>query len=179
MMYPEALRIAVQELSVAKFRHNRSFEDFFATVKSMGQKKFWEVMDLFKREIETFVFEYKRTNGVEQAARELFRKVLCKQIPYSMLDLCEFVVAYEKTERSLEKRCRHAVDLHGDSYCDFFDSLPVVGKELMSQKSWSQAELQCFWNRLDPKWKTFVEGENYVWMQLKDAAKEYVSADIL
>ncbi len=68
---------AARSYRAAQQQYEVAFRDYFAhEVTSLPDDRFWQLQAIFGREVIAFRFGYGRTNGIEQAARELFRKPL-------------------------------------------------------------------------------------------------------
>jgi hypothetical protein len=171
--FPAELISAAVEVNRADKAYFEQWCRFWATVKPIGKSRFWELLKLFRNEIEVYCFNYKRTNGVEDAAWEFFRKVLTGQASYSAQEAYGFVKAYEKIKSLLDKKHAALSDYCGDGFGDLMDSLPLAGEEFFGRRFTTESDLNCAVNELGVNWSNFIHGENYVEMMLEDAAKKY------
>ncbi len=172
----------------AGFAYKNAFDAFWETVKVLPDKRFFEIIALYVREITEYRFTLGRTDGVETAAKELFRKALCKEKGYSMDELIRFAKTYEEIKRRLYTPLFELVKGKGDdSYGDLIDNLPLLG-----HKMFKSLEDKDFGNPSvvrgqvtiasglalglsDGQAMKFIwEGENYNGMSLRDAAEEYL-----
>lgn len=177
--FPEKLVLSANLISTAldvrraNAEYTKQWNVFWQGVKPVTKARFWELLQLFRKEIEVYCFNYGRTNGVEDAAWEFFRKVLTGESKYSEAEAYGFVKAYEKAKHLLDKRLAKLFEFGGDEFDDLMDSLPLVGEEFFGREFSTEAELYSALNGLGPKWKKFIHSENYVEMYLEDAAKKF------
>jgi hypothetical protein len=84
---------------LAQSRFNRSYCAFWANeVQPCPEEKGWELLDVFRNQVEVFVFRYGRGDlGIKQAAWEVFRLGLVGRAPYSF--------QIEMALESASKRC--------------------------------------------------------------------------
>jgi len=157
----------------ANHAYRQAWFGFWATVEPVKKTRFWELLKLFRAEIEQYYFGYKRTDGVEDAANEIFRKALVGDASYSMQEAYGFVKAYSKARSILDKRHAKLFDYCGDGFGDLMDSLPLAGEEFFGRKFSTEDELHNAVNELGAKWAGFINGENYIASRLEDAAKRY------
>lgn len=175
----EKIELPAELISAAVCVHqaNKDYESqwikFWLSIRPVKKTRFWELLNLFRKEVEVFCFNYKRTNGVEDAAWEFFRKALVGQASYSAQEAYGFVKAYEKVKSILDKRHASLFDYCGDGFGDLIDSLPLAGEEFFGRKFSTESELHSAIKELSGGWAAFIEGENYVEMMLEDAAKKY------
>ncbi len=181
------LSAAAQTLRAAKQDYLNAFRQYFAReVQILPDERFWQLHAVFRKEVLTFCFAYRRTNGVEQAARELFRKPLAEDFAggarYSLLEAVQFAKTWRQLSRRLAQPLYDVVqDRSDDGYDDLLDALPLAGQtvfqsalrqEFRSHDQFEQAVRQaCCHSDLA---ELILRGENYVSMSLEDAAQEYV-----
>jgi len=173
-----------------KEQYSTAFRDYFANqVTELPEDRFWELQAVFQRDVCTFRFGYKRTNGVDQAAREFFRKPLAddfgKYDSYSPEEAISFAKSWDGWRQKLYQPLFDVVEDRGDdAYGDLLDALPLAGRDLVSkalagefgnQRQFDAAVQEgCGGN--DQLAKLILHGENYVGMSLADAAQEYFAA---
>jgi len=174
----------------AQEAYKTAFRDYFANqVTELPEDRFWELQAVFRSEVVTFRFGYKRTNGVEQAAGEFFRKPLAndfgKYASYSLQDTISFAKTWDGWRQKLYQPLFDIVEDRGDdAYGDLLDALPLAGPGLISkalarefgnQRQFDAGVLDgCGGN--EQLAKLILHGENYVAMSLADAAQEYFAA---
>ena len=180
-----ALAKAEKDYETAWGQYFHAFGDENALVKPLGKSRFWEMLAQFTREIECFYFGYKRTNGIEDAADELFRKAVTGEsqhpighglvVQYTYEDVLRFAVTYGCVKGHIEKRIGHLFEFAGDSFADLVDSLPLAGREFYAKKFHSQAALyEAGHKHLTDKWRKLIfGGENYIESTLEKAAKKW------
>ena len=174
----------------AERAYNQEFDKFWETVQVLSDKRFFEISSRYLDEILLLRFSYGRTNGVEQAAWELFRKALCKEKGYSGDEMIRFAKTYESMKERLYNPLFDVVkDKGDDSYSDLIDNLPLLGPKLfqaMESKEYDNATF--FRNKVYAVAKMkgelfhgFFEfvwnGENHNAMSLLEAARKYLCAD--
>lgn len=183
------------EAAKAKLKANRAFskawDGYYANCGNLTLPEFWPLLSLFRDEVDTYYFGYKRSNGVKQAAGEFFRKTLTQESQqtnpkYDFDTACAFSITYSEVSEALSKKLARLFDMHGDSFGDLMDGLPMAGQafyekviagELRKENQLNIAVRTAFQNS-DPKsaqrWtKLILEGENYFEMSLSDCAKKY------
>jgi len=175
----------------AQENYNTAFRDYFANqVTELPEDRFWELQEVFQRDVCTFRFGYKRTNGVEQAASEFFRKPLAddfgKSPRYSLEEAIRFAKSWQGWQRRLYQPLFDVVEDRGDdAYGDLLDALPLAGRDLVSntlacefgnQRQFDAGVLEgCGGN--EQLAKLILHGENYVAMSLADAAQEHYATN--
>jgi hypothetical protein len=174
----------------AKKQYNTAFRDYFANqVTELPEDRFWELQAVFQRDVCTFRFGYKRTNGVEQAAGEFFRKPLAndfgKAPTYSLEEAISFAKSWQGWRGRLYEPLFDVVEDRGDdAYGDLLDALPLAGRDLVgkaqagefgNQQQFDAAVLEGYGGN-DQLAKLILHGENYVAMSLCDGAQEYFAA---
>jgi len=176
----------------ANEQYNTAFRGYFANqVTELPEDRFWELQAVFQRDVCTFRFGYKRTNGVDQAAREFFRKPLAddfgKAPIYSLEEAISFAKSWQGWRGRLYQPLFDVVEDRGDdAYGDLLDALPLAGRDLVckalarefgNQSQFDASVLEgCSGN--EQLAKLILHGENYVAMSLADAAQEYFAANI-
>ena len=123
----------------AQENYHDAFRDYFANeITSLPDDQFWQLQPVFRDDVITFRFAYKRTNGMEQAARELFRKPLAGDfkgrgngdVPRNSL---HEAMQFAKTWRNLQSHLYQPLfdivqDRGDDAYGDLLDALPLAGR---------------------------------------------------
>jgi hypothetical protein len=186
-----AFRTAEQHYHVA-------FRDFFANeVTTLPNDRFWQIQGAFVREVVTYRFAYVRSNGVEQAARELFRKPLGDDFDgrdggaatrYSMHEAIRFARTWRELIRRLYRPLFEVIEGRGDdAYGDLLDALPLAGREVVqksldyaysSHRRFERAVRDAFEDQ--PQMAVLIlHGESYVAMSLYEAGRDYfaIAAD--
>jgi hypothetical protein len=174
----------------AKEQFTRAFRDYFANrATELPEDRFWELQAVFQRDVCTFRFGYKRSNGVEQAAGEFFRKPLAgdfgKAPNYSLEEAISFAKSWSGWRGRLYQPLFGVVEGRGDdAYGDLLDALPLAGRDVIckalarefgNQRQFEASVLAgCDGN--DQLANLILHGENYVAMALADAAQEYFAA---
>jgi hypothetical protein len=171
----------------ASLAYRDGFDKFWETVKVLPDNRFFEIIDLYVREILTYRFRLGRTNGVKLAAKELFRKALCNEKGYSMDEMVRFAKTYQEIKSRLHTPLFELVEDKGDdSYSDLIDNLPLLGQKTFNSveaKEYGNASLvrstilqtALIQGKGFTAFREFVwDGENYNAMNLRDAAKKYV-----
>ena len=148
-------------------------------------------------------FGYGRSNGVKQAAWEIFRKALCGEGDLKSGELIMFAKTYESMKSRLYQSLFDIIeDKSDDGYSDLLDNLPLVGQELfmaLERKDYGSSHKirEEMHNAIDPLVKkafplgdfnrdkqeemvlrvraTIWHGENYHSSSLRDAAQKYIA----
>jgi len=186
------LRLKAMAYREAKENYGTAFRDYFTNqVIELPADRFWELQAVLRGEVCTFRFGYKRTNGVEQACREFFRKPVAddfgKYASYSLEEAVSFAKSWQGWRGRLYQPLLDVVEDRGDdAYGDLLDALPLAGRDLVckalagefgNQRQFDAAVLEgCNGNQQLAK--LILHGENYVAMSLADAAQEYFAANI-
>ena len=191
-------RGAIEALAVEMEASNRAFEKAFVHfmngVPLLERDKFFHIAAMYREEIVSFKFRLNRSNGVKQAAWEIFRCAICENPNYNGEELIQFAKTYDTMKSKLYKPLFDVVEGKGDDgYSDLLDNLPLVGQELyeaLERKDYGttrkiQAEIRAeltgmLANRKKPemlvdKMEKFIwNGENYNGMMLMDACKKNI-----
>ena len=123
----------------AEANYNTAFREHFDNhVNELPEDRFWELQAVFRGEVCTFRFAYGRTNGVEQAAREFFRKPLANDFgnrpSYSLEEAISFAKSWQEWRRKLYRPLFDVVEGRGDdAYGDLLDALPLVGRDVIEE----------------------------------------------
>lgn len=163
---------------------------FHDSVTVLTDDRFWALQPVFRSEVCKFRFNYGRSNGVEQAARELFRKPLAGDFDDSPTYTLDEAVQFAKTWPSIQNRLYRPLfdvvqDRGDDAYGDLLDSLPLAGREVVekaiagdfaNERQFESAVLEgCAGDETLAKF--ILHGENYAAMALADAARDAFAAD--
>ena len=181
------LNQAAQQFRAAQACYQAAFRAYFDELAPLSDEQFWQLQPIFTEEVCRFRFRYGRTQGVELAAKELFRKPLASmcgdsegnRCDYSLPDATRFAKAWEGFRQRLYRPLFDVVeDRSDDGYGDLLDALPLAGAgvvtaalqgELASHQELEQAVHDA--SQKCPKLGNLIlEGENYVGMHLYDAA---------
>ena len=183
---------AASQFRAAQENYHVAFGDYFANeVTSLPDDQFWQLQQVFVREVVTFRFSYGRTNGIDQAARELFRKPLASdfngrgtgEVPrYSMHEAIQFAKTWRELTRRLYQPLFDVVEDRGDdAYGDLLDALPLSGRDVI-EKSLAKEIGNCgqfeqavrdVCKECPQMAELILHGESYIASSLCDAAREY------
>jgi hypothetical protein len=163
---------------------------FQESVTVLADDRFWTLQGVFRTEVCKFRFNCGGSNGVEQAAQELFRKPLAGDFDDNPTYMLEEAIQFAKTWPSIHNRLYRPLfdvvqDRGDDAYGDLLDALPLAGREvvekavgggLANEQQFEAAVLEgC---AADERLATFIlHGENYVAMSLADAARDAFAGD--
>mgnify|MGYP007026198128 FL=1 len=188
----EDLRLKAMAYREAKENYGTAFRDYFTNqVTELPEDRFWELQAVLRGEVCTFRFGYKRTNGVEQACREFFRKPVAddfgRYASYSLEEAISFAKSWQGWRGRLYQPLFDVVEDRGDdAYGDLLDSLPLAGSDLvgnaLAREFGNQQQLDagvlegCGGN--EQLAKLILHGENYVAMALADAAQEHYATNV-
>ena len=126
------LRLKAMAYREAKENYGTAFRDYFTNqVTELPEDRFWELQAVLRGKVCTFRFGYKRTNGVEQAASEFFRKPLAsdfgKAPSYSLDEAISFAKSWQGWRGRLYQPLFDVVEDRGeDAYGDLLDVLPLA-----------------------------------------------------
>lgn len=173
--------------------YHDAFRDYFANqVTRLPIDRFWELQRVFRHDVCRYRFGYDRTNGVEQAARELFRKPYANDftsygetVPeYSVEEAVQFAKTWSELKSRLYARLFDVVDGRGDdAYGDLLDALPLAGREVVrksvdgefaSNELFEQAVAEAC-QECQGLAELILHGENYCYSHLHDAARDYLA----
>lgn len=188
------IRDAAQAFRAAQENYNTAFRHHFAhDIAPLPDDDFWKLHAVFVRAVVTFCFGYKRSNGVEQAARELFRKPLAGDFGghgqgavsrYTLHEALQFAKSWAALTRRLYQPLSKVVQDRGDdAYGDLLDALPLAGRDVVRQalgreygndRQFEQA-VRDSCPDCPQLAELILRGENYVGMSLEDAARDYVA----
>lgn len=184
-MKDDKLRELAKPYMTAKAEWNKAWCETYAAHPPCTKVKFYKILPLFREAIESFVFKLRRSNGVEQAADEMYRRVLTGETTWAFDDLIGFSKYYEKLDNALYQPLFDVVTGRGDDgYSDLLDSLPLADERIVDRclasgkKSrtprdgyLTNAEFEADLKTLGDKWYEFIaDGENYVVSSLERAA---------
>ena len=172
--------------------YNRAFRDYFANkVTELPEGRFWELQAVFRGEVCTFRLAYGRTNGVEQAASEFFRKPLAddfgKAPRYTLDEAVRFAKSWQGWRGRLYQPLFDVVQARGDdAYGDLLDALPLAGREViekaLASEFGNQGQLEAaVLIGCDGSKKLadlILHGENYVGTSLADASREFIASKL-
>lgn len=179
----------LKKLAQAKKKATDAFaEEFHKTVQLLPDDRFFEIVKLYVKEIITFRFHYQRSNGVEQAAQELFRKARCNEEGYSSEELIRFAKTYEAMKGRLYTPLFDVIkDKGDDAYSDLIDNLPLLGQKLFNALETKEyGNHSVVYQKIEEttrKTGLFFEfiwnGENYHGMTLREAALKHLYHSLL
>lgn len=152
----------------------------------------FRILELFRKHIQTFVFDYKRGSevGLKQAANELYRLLVVRNASYTREELDGFVDWYGRLKNRISKKIGDLFDYHGDGYSDLCESLPLAGTDIVKRclatngKSrdgfLTEEEISVYVrSAVDPHWaKLVLSGEHYVESVLERQAYYWFVYDI-
>ena len=184
----EHLKQAASDFRVAQQAYHAAFRAFFDGLPALQDDRFWQLQPLLVQEVGQFRFKYGRTNGVEQAAQELFRKPLADNVAagsqggcgYSLHEAVGFAKAWEGFRRRLYRPLFDVVeDRSDDGYGDLLDGLPLAGRQVVdgalagefgNHRQFEQAvESAC--QTTPGLAELILQGENYLAMHLFEAGQ--------
>ena len=178
----------------ARSQYHKVFRHYFNDqVLPLSPQRFWQLQPVFTEEVYRFRFGYGRTNGVEQAARELFRTPLAndfhgrdgQRVPsYTLLEATQFARTWQELKRRLYTPLFDVVDGRGDdAYGDLLDALPLACRSVVeaslagefgNNRGFEKAVRDACASVEMPKMADLIlRGENYVGMSLLDVGMEY------
>src|SRR2546421_7126392 len=90
------IKTAAKEHLLAAARFHRAWVGFWNVVEPLADDRFFVLLPLFQSEIERFRFRYQRTDGVDSAAREIYRKTVTGESKgrYTFEEALRFAKAY-------------------------------------------------------------------------------------
>jgi len=183
---------AARQFQAAQEQYHWAFRDYLAhEVAVLSDDRFWQIQAVFVREVICFRFGYNRTNGVEQAAREMFRKPLAGDfssrddqppLQYTLAEATQFAKSWQQLSRRLYRPLFDLVTDRGDdSYGDLLDALPLAGRTVIETSlAGGYRDHACFEQAVRtachpcPQLAALIlHGEQYIGMLLGDAARDY------
>lgn len=183
---------AAQQFQAVQEHYHKVFREYFASeVNVLADERFWQLQALFVREVICFRFGYNRTNGVEHAARELFRKPLANDfhsrddqpaLRYSLTEATQFAKTWQQLSRRLYQPLFDVVTDRGDdAYSHLLDALPFAGRTVIEaslSREYNQSQrfeqaVRAACNFCPPLSAFILHGEHYIGMLLGDAARDY------
>lgn len=183
---------AARAFRAAEQNYHAAFDDYFANeITALPDDRFWQLQAVFVGEVVTFRFGYGRTNGIEQAARELFRKPLAGDfngrgngdVPrYSIHEAIQFAKTWHDLTRRLYQPLFHVIENRGDdAYGDLLDALPLAGRDVFrksldreygNHRQFEDAVRDAC-KECPQMAELILRGENYIAMSLMEAARDY------
>ena len=187
----------------ARQEYHQAFRDYFdSQVERLDANCFWQLQPVFVHEVYSYRFGYGRTNGVEQAANELFRKPFAEQfttfggpdVPqYTLEDAVRFAKSWREISRQLFDPLLQCTEIKSsDSYGDLLDSLPLAGQVVVDRclpaDNHSDDAIVTYLQLRDavrqsaalkeyPELSPFIlNGENYIAMNLFEAGRQYFAS---
>jgi len=185
----------IQKAAVAYCGARKEYEKAFRTyfrehVKPLSADRFWELQPVLTHDVYLFRFGYGRSNGVEQAAGDFFRKALTqeayhfqgrKQPLYSISEAMQFARSWQTLVRQLDDVLREVVEHRGDdAYGDLLDAFLLAGQDVHQRSLERQFRdnrdleegITAACQTAPGLAELILHGENYVAMSLVDAARE-------
>ena len=190
------LNQAAQQFRAAQASYQAAFRAYFDELAPLADPQFWQLQPIFTEEVCRFRFRYGRTQGVEQAAEELFRRPLAaacgagneNRCDYSLEDATRFAKAWEGLRRRLYRPLFDIIeDRSDDGYGDLLDALPLAGAgvveaalqgALANHQQFEHAVREAC-QRCPQLANLILEGENYVGMHLYDAAQQAFALQVM
>ena len=184
----------------ARRTYHTQFRDYFqCQVQTLNTDRFWQLQSVFAYEVYNSRFGYDRTNGVEQAAGEFFRKPSAghfaaygrRDVPvYTLDEAVRFARTWRHITNQLYQPLFDVVSDRGDdAYGDLLDSLPLAGRDIVGRAlraggrnstglsgnaQLEQAVTQaCIEQDRCEFAELILHGENYISMHLAEAAQKY------
>ena len=184
----------VSRAGPARQCYERSFRQYFeGNVDCLTEERFWQLQPVLVADVWQFRFAYGRTNGVEHAAGEFFRKPRIEDfrgldgehVPaYSLEEATRFAKTWRELTRRLYQPLFDVVrGRSDDAYGDLLDSLPLAGREVVNAALTRQFTTNTHFEdsvrfacrRRKELGPFILQGENYVATALFDAAQESFS----
>jgi hypothetical protein len=152
---------------------NNAWEKYFRALPLLKPERFWQMLELFLAEIKSRMWH----NGVEEACREFMRQAVSRNATYTLDEAVLFARTYGGHVSHLcNKRFGRLFEYAGDSLNDLMDSLPLVGREVLTWRVRSPQELHTRVTthfKDDPDVARLIYGENYIGMNLANQARMY------
>jgi len=191
---------AARDFRRAQETYHEEFKNYFRSqVEPLDVDRFWQLQPVFVQLVCDYRFGYDRTNGVEQAAEEFFRKPYAgdfksyggPDVPvYSLDEAVRFARTWEQITEQLHQPLFDVdTDRSDDGYGDLLDTLPLTGRAVVDhalktgdapgsgftnnaeiERAVSRACVKDGWPRLAG---LILQGENHIGMFLAEAAENY------
>lgn len=191
----------MNDLTTAARRYRRAQRSYLAAfrqhldnqVTALPEPRFWQLQAVFTLEVCRFRFDYGRTNGIEHAANEFFRKPLAQDFSgwggpaapsYSLPEAIQFAKTWQLLSKRLYRPLFDVVTDRGDdAYGDLLDALPLAGQCVVAQAlAGGFTSNQQFEDGVRSACAAYpdlaeliLRGENYVGQMLYEAAQEATS----
>lgn len=179
-------------LLLAKSAFNIEYIRFWNQVPECDDETGFRLLELFRKEVDQYVFKYKRgaTVGLENAANEMFRLVAVGSADYTTDELRGFCKWYDKTSNRIGRAIGDLFDYHGDGFGDLCDSLPLAGEAIVKRclatgkkpkrdGFLEESEVHEAIKELGEGWAELIGGENYVDSVLAREAKKWFLHDLM
>lgn len=174
----------LQELALAMVRAKEVFHEawvkYFKKLPPLKPSRFWEILEVFQEQVRKRRFEYKRTDGVDDAAWEVMRLALVGEAQYTIDEAIRFAATYGLACAQCDKRYRKLFEFECDSKNDLMDSMPLLGRACLTIGAMSEEDLREQVMEMTPQGFTrrfIAYGENYCEMRLIDAAEKLAVAE--
>ena len=142
-------------LTQLNYQFHNEWVAYFTALPILNRERFWTLIPNLQKEIQTFRFQYARTNGIEDATDEFFRKAATGEStgthvpnpyideflsrekstgpnvpnPYTFEEALHFAATWPTVCYDLDHRYNKLITGYSDdSYTDFMDALPLAGK---------------------------------------------------
>lgn len=186
---------ALFQAGIEKLRAERAlyheWRKFWPDLPQLEDGRFKELLPIFIEEVRTFCIALRRTNGIECAAGELFRKAVTNEsepLGYTFDDALLFARTYREVERRLDPLLAPLFDFHGDRFGDLLDSIPLAGPDALQYIDTHHAEFHSAADLSDvldaaakkacgrksaKRFRKLLSGENFVALSLEEQAQRY------
>lgn len=184
MVQTLSLSEAAKALNDAQSVFDTAWAEYFdEQVELLPLDRFYEIQKEFVKHVITFCIKLKRTNGMEDAARELFRVPFTEDpsCKYTFDEAVRFARTWGECRHYFEGELSELFPFVGDSFSDFMDTLPLLNRSFYdaapsfkSQKSLTQATQQPEYGPAEIA--TLIGKELYIRSFLEAQAKYYYLA---
>jgi hypothetical protein len=168
-----ALELLGRRLTEVEEQFDDAWKKYFHALPLLKPKRFWAILEVLLAEIKGRMWR----NGVEEACGELMRRALNRNATYTLDEAVLFARTYGGHVSHLcNKRFGRLFEYAGDSLNDLMDSLPLVGREVLTWRVRSPQELHTRVTthfKDDPDVARLIYGENYIGMNLANQARMY------
>lgn len=178
-MKQEQLAALARMKKCAEDAFEHGFDEYMHELEFLPDDRFFEIVELYLKEVVGFRLRRGNTNGVGMAAWELFRKALCGEQGYDGIEMLRFAKTYGAVRQRLYTPLFDVVKSRGDDgYGDLLDNLPLLGQEAyvaMLGGKYSEDDILNEAMKVEERnFFSFVwRGENYHKESLWDAASKY------
>lgn len=167
--------------------YNKAFDVYWKSVPFLSRDEFWTLLAQYRSLIVLYRFQYNRTNGLDQAAKEFMRKAWRGERDYKIGKAVAFAKMYNEM-CTIQRAFIPNEYGGGDSFTDAADNCPLGGPHIGNQGKYESitayeaavtmgvSEMEEEPHVLEKLVKFIVRGENYNCTSLRDAARHYLAA---